>query len=811
MASAQIARSNVGFTSATIPIAGTTINVVFTKACTGTEETGWTLAASGGAVTVSSGSGTGTTSWTLTLSRTIDFDETVTIAYSPGDIKTANGNRPLGAFSARDVTNNSTQGGGEVSAQLAFEDASVPVEGLRVLVIDDGDDRAVFCGTTDENGVVDLSYRNPNTLNDATYSIIAGDTTYGYRDLTWTTATSNTFDVITDDEYVLPELPMGAIPLSQGDGSPMTLNTLNGYYYFTEDIEFDGTGLLVGNTGITVDQRRFRLTWQNRAPIAIDNPSWETQGATSVDADGWTLSADADRVQGVFLSKQVDTVGSWGLKITAPAADQDVAVNDTAVTLETGVTYSLAAKLALGSGVTAATLKVQLVGATETHEFSLTGSPQGAMPYRFVTFTPATDTSYELRVRIEGAGALTGSAYVDTIQIGRVGEYAIGPKTIPAGFRLTNAIVVQGQHSAVAGTQSGTDEDLRSRTMYQTGASTIDHNVIYQYKDDSRTAIPQANAVLSNNIFIARGRWTSNRGQQYSYPFNFAVSTFSFHHNILDYQPQGGLKLASGTGNDVTSNGFLGNSYETNGFALYYAECSNSTCEKNYLAVNSRGLAIEVQDGNTGVVVNDNTGWVEELQQNQEYGGCILNGAYAIQCENPSGEAELFNNHVRGYAVQCDCSALRHGPGTDYLGNLSIHDNTFEVICSSNSLSASSVSPNHRDVDDAVFSGNTLISNRHWIGGQVHSVTSYTLTDCTFTKVATDGIDFYPFVAVVHASPMLNDLIIHNPSYGAGTTQDDLDTPIVDENFNTDADSSFRVEDDMSALIFEYTGGTRNP
>ncbi|HEY3394869.1 MAG TPA: putative Ig domain-containing protein, partial [Lacipirellulaceae bacterium] len=93
-----------------IPEAGTTIDLAYNRAVAGTEETGWTIAASGGAVTVTSGTGSGTSAWTLTLSRTIQAGESVTIAYAPGDIKSTQGNRPLAAFSARSVTNSSTQG-----------------------------------------------------------------------------------------------------------------------------------------------------------------------------------------------------------------------------------------------------------------------------------------------------------------------------------------------------------------------------------------------------------------------------------------------------------------------------------------------------------------------------------------------------------------------------------------------------------------------------------------------------------------------------------------------------------------------------
>lgn len=99
--------------SLTVPAAGTTLVIVYSEPVTsasGGEQTGWTLTASGGAVTASSGTGTGTATHTLTLSRTIAASETVTASYDsgPGDL-TYGAGLNFGSVTNRAVTNSSTQ------------------------------------------------------------------------------------------------------------------------------------------------------------------------------------------------------------------------------------------------------------------------------------------------------------------------------------------------------------------------------------------------------------------------------------------------------------------------------------------------------------------------------------------------------------------------------------------------------------------------------------------------------------------------------------------------------------------------------
>lgn len=98
-----------GFTSASISVNGLTTTVLFDEDVTGS--TGLTLSASGGAVTLS-GAVVQAMGITFNNSRVIQFGETVTISYTPGNIKDLF-NNALASFSAQPVTNNSIATSGD--------------------------------------------------------------------------------------------------------------------------------------------------------------------------------------------------------------------------------------------------------------------------------------------------------------------------------------------------------------------------------------------------------------------------------------------------------------------------------------------------------------------------------------------------------------------------------------------------------------------------------------------------------------------------------------------------------------------------
>lgn len=99
-------------TSAIVAAAGTTIALTFSESCTtgAGGPTGFTLSASGGAVTMTYASGTGSTAYTYTLSRTIVQGETITMSFTQpvNGVESTAAQVDLASFSGTTVTNSST-------------------------------------------------------------------------------------------------------------------------------------------------------------------------------------------------------------------------------------------------------------------------------------------------------------------------------------------------------------------------------------------------------------------------------------------------------------------------------------------------------------------------------------------------------------------------------------------------------------------------------------------------------------------------------------------------------------------------------
>ena len=119
------------FASAQIPTGGTTVVVTLTE--TGTPPvlplsaiTGFTLSSDGDALSILSTERTGNTEITLTANRPILSTETVTVAYSGGNVTdSAPSPNSMANFTAQAVTNNSTQSSGGGNAVFPAENQTL--------------------------------------------------------------------------------------------------------------------------------------------------------------------------------------------------------------------------------------------------------------------------------------------------------------------------------------------------------------------------------------------------------------------------------------------------------------------------------------------------------------------------------------------------------------------------------------------------------------------------------------------------------------------------------------------------------------
>jgi hypothetical protein len=119
--------------SATINSTGTQYTIVYSEAVTG--QTGHTLSATGGAVTLTPSSGDTTDTHVWDLSRTITTGETVTRSYAPGNAEDAAGNT-LDAYSGQAVTNNSTVPDPDLTAPMVSS-ASINTAGTLYTIVYD--------------------------------------------------------------------------------------------------------------------------------------------------------------------------------------------------------------------------------------------------------------------------------------------------------------------------------------------------------------------------------------------------------------------------------------------------------------------------------------------------------------------------------------------------------------------------------------------------------------------------------------------------------------------------------------------------
>lgn len=137
--------------SAALASNGTSLTITFSRPAT--NSTGFTISPSGGAATLSYVSGDGTSTFVYSASRTIGSHETVTLAYSSGNIVDAR-SVALASFSDFQVTNGSTQD----TLAPTLTSATVAANGTTVTLVFSETVTGGTGFTLDNPGVVTLTY-----------------------------------------------------------------------------------------------------------------------------------------------------------------------------------------------------------------------------------------------------------------------------------------------------------------------------------------------------------------------------------------------------------------------------------------------------------------------------------------------------------------------------------------------------------------------------------------------------------------------------------------------------------------------------
>jgi hypothetical protein len=266
-----------GFTSATMvgEESGTqTLDLVFDAAVTITTA-GWTVSASGGAVTVSSvSSGSGTTAPKLSLSRAIGSSETITVSYdsSTGATVATSGGAELVDLSAEAVTNNVY----EILLSVPFTGTTVDTgkgtitnpDSANLTISQNG--KLLFTRTTDTAVTSSITnyWGSVSTYNRGVFSVVMNDDT-GFL---------NSFKVF---QYRVDANNDIAI-LSSTSAALCTIRVRSG-----------GVTTYTLDTGISLNQR-FRIRFTTANDIIFEywsGSAWTQLGVTQPAANHATLAA----------------------------------------------------------------------------------------------------------------------------------------------------------------------------------------------------------------------------------------------------------------------------------------------------------------------------------------------------------------------------------------------------------------------------------------------------------------------------------------------------------------------------------------
>lgn len=192
--------------SAVIPAAGATVVVTYTEAGSPpilplSAVTGWSFAASGGAVSITDGARTSDLVHTFTLSRTILSGETVTRSYAPGNVSdSATTPNLLASFAAQPVTNNSTAVVAD-RINITTQPAATYAVGDTITIVAAAQNAS---GTTQTDynpaAVFRLRVRTGPPEISTTYALDADSPVNGAVALTWVVTTAGTYTFGVDDD-----------------------------------------------------------------------------------------------------------------------------------------------------------------------------------------------------------------------------------------------------------------------------------------------------------------------------------------------------------------------------------------------------------------------------------------------------------------------------------------------------------------------------------------------------------------------------------------------------------------------------------
>jgi hypothetical protein len=526
---------------------------------------------------------------------------------------------------------------------------------------------------------------------------------------------------------------------AQGPG-PYYLDQAGKTYVLQTDVTTKGTAFAIIAKDVTFDLNGHTITYDNAAPIAIPNGSFEQSAGSN--ATGWNFSnaPSASRHQGVWLYNETYD-GDYSLKFSDTKTNQYVTSTAT-ITLEPNTTYSLSAMFELGGqgdyqnpGVKG---YVRLIGANgePTREVFWNQTNWRGIQLREGVFTTGSSAeTYTIQVGIEGHASSDKPFYIDDIRIQRTQTYGVvvSPKSWNTGATpgvskfgaATNALIkngsiIQGQDAATGAhglliyAETGTRVDNVKITVHGANSSALFGKDMY------------ANPVTINgNTLTSNVRTITSRDAFDGAVMKGLVGTIT--NNTITNGPHGGIVVGgSGAPCVISGNTIQLKAKYTNAFAIIGTSSSqifNNKILNGSGEYTSHGIGIVGGTEAAPGRIYNNTIEVQQIAGvNQEYQGIPVGGVFGLQFDNSPGTgvsgpifSEVYNNNVTVYGTTSGYALRITVPGE---ARLSIHDNTFRAVAVGSGHAAPvsiygeiSAQPGTFVPENVIFEDNTLITN----------------------------------------------------------------------------------------------------
>lgn len=594
---------------------------------------------------------------------------------------------------------------------------------------------------TAETGVTNHKIRATNTVTGDTYDIwlrVHVGTSAVTIDSTWRTANADT----------------------ASDGTTYyTLDTANAIYTLDDSFNVDGDCFYVNAAGIGIDGNGQTVTYNNATPITIPENSFET-----VTAWDFTNATNASRYAGTFLDNEVFD-GTYSIRFDCPTADNEYIESSGTVTLQPNTTYCFSVMMHYGKkGVTQAdaplipaglTLYGSLVGTgAETQiDIEVDSSTYGAG--RFIrgiqlitgTFTTGAGTpTYNVRLGVSGGSNSAGDdVYFDLVKITRYHDNFIYTSYNKDSLTISNLTITQGQ-----------DAGYNGDAIWEKSCDNacLDGCTVTVNGDDSNCIEGRDASVDRFDLIACTFAQTSDAGtSRDNYTVNIVNQIFgNFVHNTISSGIHGGFHSYSNWGGAtdawdraIAYNTITLQAKYTNDFAIIPNDTGDLACEiyENTISSGSgsnhcRGIApgpdINMHDNNVSVQYSDN---------NQEYGGIAIGGAYAVQHENGYEAATVTDQTltVTGSAGGCCVRVTNAGSGLLVYSNSTLTiDGTSNPGIGTDEYNFSVVKTNNANLDYLKFSNCTITTNCSLFSAGNSEIGQLIFQDCTIAYID-DGLD----------------------------------------------------------------------